>query len=746
MSGITSQLPTTPPDLAGFKRRLVKRLERFRQRVRQQLLLEGAVRVLATSVALLLLSLLIDWSLRLSLPMRLICLLAIIAAIAYELWRHVLHPARMELTYLDLASMLDGRTIPNATAITNNPVGAARFSGQRSVLAPRIATVLQLSESAKEQASAGASPAMIERAVARSFESLQAVDFEARIETRRRMNAFVALAIALLVPLILTIAIPSSVGLWAKRWFFASNQPWPQKTYLEVVGLRDDGRIIVPRGEPYVLRLATKPSSVSIPESVSLKLKSKDAKAASATMTRFGNDTTIGDFRHELLTVTSPLTVTAWGGDDALEPFVIEPVDRPKIAKLELIAKHPTDAKPQTIDFSGQAAPSYLPKTQIELRLTSNVPLREARVLDVAKTQAATQPAAAIPALKRVDETTYAMSWMHDAPVSFEVELTASAGGLTSPPTPISIGLKIDQPPRVSIQHSGVRQRVSPMAKIPLALLARDDYGIAELNLAWKADLDAAGTTQPVSVGEMIKLAGPFTPASELEIQKPHTLELAALKLVPNMLLSLTGEATDANYLGVQTGKSRALAFRIVAPEELFREILSRQQGERAKFRKAIDDMKSLRDQMQTLTAGEGVGAIARQYRIVHRESARIHKSLDDSLTEMKLNALGGVDAYTLLQNNVLAPLKTLNDERLTQQRDAIDVLGRNFSDTSLSETTGKQDEVVAEMERILKQMSQWDSFVDVLNQLNEVIKIQENARETTEKMRTTETEGVFEP
>src|SRR5687767_10091900 len=108
MSSVTSQLSATAPDLAGLKRRLLKRLERFRQRVRQQLLLEGAVRVVATGVVLFLLSLLLDWWLRLSLPMRLLCLLAIITTITYELWRQVLVPLRLELSYLDLASILDG--------------------------------------------------------------------------------------------------------------------------------------------------------------------------------------------------------------------------------------------------------------------------------------------------------------------------------------------------------------------------------------------------------------------------------------------------------------------------------------------------------------------------------------------------------------------------------------------------------------------------------------------------------------
>ena len=48
-------------------------------------------------------------------------------------------------------------------------------------------------------------------------------------------------------------------------------------------------------------------------------------------------------------------------------------------------------------------------------------------------------------------------------------------------------------------------------------------------------------------------------------------------------------------------------------------------------------------------------------------------------------------------------------------------------------------------MQEILKQMSQWDSFVDVLNQLNEIIKLETNVRLSTEQMKKKQTEGVFD-
>jgi hypothetical protein len=47
-------------------------------------------------------------------------------------------------------------------------------------------------------------------------------------------------------------------------------------------------------------------------------------------------------------------------------------------------------------------------------------------------------------------------------------------------------------------------------------------------------------------------------------------------------------------------------------------------------------------------------------------------------------------------------------------------------------------------MEAILKQMSQWDSFVDVLNQLNEIIRLQGQAQQQTDQLRKRQTEDIF--
>ena len=90
---------------------------------------------------------------------------------------------------------------------------------------------------------------------------------------------------------------------------------------------------------------------------------------------------------------------------------------------------------------------------------------------------------------------------------------------------------------------------------------------------------------------------------------------MTGLKLTPNTILSLTASAADQCYQSPQIGMSRPATFRIVAPEELFREILLRQQGERAKFRKQIDEAIKIKDALATLTTSEAGRSLARQHR-----------------------------------------------------------------------------------------------------------------------------------
>jgi hypothetical protein len=538
--------------------------------------------------------------------------------------------------------------------------------------------------------------------------------------------------------MLLALAFPSSSSLWTKRWFLASTESWPQQTYLTVADLKD-GRILVPRGEPHVLRVSVKDGSVD-PDNVSLTLHVGGGRKTTASMTRFD----ARDWRYDLPPLQGDATFTLVGGDDEIGPFRMEPVDRPRIADLTLRAHHPTQAVPETHRFSGlDAEMSFLPKTRLQLLLMSNVPVSEVRMTSTGK-------AAAPGALRRLSDTTFSLDWTHEAPVQLSFELIGTVGDLASVPTPVSIGLKSDQAPRVTLQYTGVRQHVTPQARIPLTVQSRDDYGLAKVELATRIEPapigDPLSSTQPAPRDGTIPLPAPSTqPSLSLETQHKHEIDVSAEKLTPGAVLSFTARATDANYTGPQTGESRTFGFRVVAPEELFREILLRQQAERARFRKQIAESDKLRGDLVALPAPASAVQLSRTHKSVQREVARIANALTESVTEMRLNALGGQEAWDLMENGILKPLRALNDGPMTQQRDALDDLARNLDAKKLSEATTRQDEIVAQMNQILKQMSQWDSFVDVINQLNEIIKLQDNAKQNTEKLKEKQTQGVFE-
>jgi hypothetical protein len=182
------------------------------------------------------------------------------------------------------------------------------------------------------------------------------------------------------------------------------------------------------------------------------------------------------------------------------------------------------------------------------------------------------------------------VKWIHEKAVSLEVELMSRDANLMSVPMPISIGLKNDAPPRVNISYTGVRQRITPQAHVPLTLLARDDFGVTKIDLTTKVDFPDPSTQGPAA--QQHEKSHASTQPSELEIpsrisstssdEDRHRLAAFAHRLGDRCMLSRAADRLIAH-----------VTFRIVAPEELFREILLRQQGERAKFRKAIEDATS---------------------------------------------------------------------------------------------------------------------------------------------------------
>src|SRR5258706_2145519 len=439
----TANLPSSP-SLSDLRRALLTRLEKFPAQVPKHLVLEGLARWLADLVGIALLSFILDRLLRLSLPMRLIFLFIGVGFLIVEAWRFILSPLFVKLGLVGLAAAID-RT------------GSENIRGS---LAGRVASVLELPELLKGRTAP--SEAMVQSAVIRCHETLNNVKFEQHLNETRRRLSIAAIAALLIVPLAIASFNHRSTDIWFRRYFLGSNIPWPQKTYLNVHDLQD-GKIIVAKAEPFVLRVSSREGSVP-PETVALRYREGSNSRTTVAMTRFG----IGDFRYDFPPLAADAEVEITGNDDVVS-FNVEPIDRPKITELLLISQHPTEEKATTHNFAGQDADlSFLARTKLELQFTSNVPVTNANLRSNL-----TKPGAGD--LKRLSDRKFSLPWTHEAPVQLQIELLGASANLTSLPTPVAVGLKIDLPPRVSLTFSSVRNRVTPQARIPLAIQARDD-------------------------------------------------------------------------------------------------------------------------------------------------------------------------------------------------------------------------------------------------------------------------------
>ena len=179
----------------------------------------------------------VDRWLRPELSSRLVLLAFGIAAVAAVAWRWLLAPMGLKLGDLDLAELLD-RRLPGA--------------GQR------IANVLQLPE-LLERGKIDGSPAMIEAAVAEDAAALEKINLRATLNLNRRRIVVAFLVATTSVAVLFYVLFPAVAAVWTKRWLAGSNLRWPQHTYLSMLGLNEDGKLLVPRNESAIIEVETQP-------------------------------------------------------------------------------------------------------------------------------------------------------------------------------------------------------------------------------------------------------------------------------------------------------------------------------------------------------------------------------------------------------------------------------------------------------------------------------------------------------
>ncbi len=623
----------------------------------------------------------------------------------------------------------------------------------------QVADVLQLPEQLADDRSA--SPALIRLAVRQASDALTAANWRSYWNRGRTTTRALGLLAAILVPVGFSLLASDSARLSLGRWLLGSNERWPQKTYLSVSGLGDRDRLIAPRDEPFAVEvradvpslepakagfalpgrgqpfsIRSKPESPAVPESVRLRETTVEGAIRDAVMTSIGP----GKFRHELPPSSSSSSFGLIGGDDWLGPIRVDRVDRPSLEAIKLRVRDPmvSDGSFRTIEDTRQHL-IFLPDTEVELTLVGTEPIAQIRV-DV-------HPGAP-PSLTRLDPRSFTAHWTLREATTLEIQLTSDATKLQSKPSFLSLGLLKDREPRVTLRAQGVTAHITPTATIPLTLAATDDLGLGTLRIQIERTVAGEEKSEPLTTKQTI----PIPLQTEggravLDHQARHDVDLQSSPPPVGAVLRLQGEADDRCARGPQVGRSGVVHLQIVAPDELFYEILIRQRAERAKFVAAVDAAQKLTPTLAGTPSAEDYTSVARSLHTGTRQLEMIAGRISDSLAEMKLNQVGSPKSHRLLQDGVIDPILALNSGPTGELRTFLQSLSTTGSKNPSDPEKARKlhGEVVARMKTILEQMSQWESFVDVVNQVAEVIKMQQNVLKATEKARDSRTQEVFD-
>ncbi len=303
-----------------------------------------------------------------------------------------------------------------------------------------------------------------------------------------------------------------------------------------------------------------------------------------------------------------------------------------------------------------------------------------------------------------------------------------------------------DRRPVVTIPTPGRTKLITPLAKIPLVIEARDDYGIADVVLRLSVQKDGEeerGTQQTV------QLQGVTVGARSLRLT--HSLDAADQRLQPGDRLFYQAVAFDHNLDESKRFKeSRQYEIRVVRPDDLERmlqdrlavikERLQAAARDQVAARKGTDEFVQSLGPKETLVENDKRTLQRLDYdqRRVTTRLVDVKKELDDVLNERELNRLTEEAPLELLKElkegvrdlaDRASPLvsRELEDSRAASALDA-------RTRARLVRVPDLQAEIHSAIEALIARIDKWGDFTEVLQEIRDVLQGEEKIIEGTRK------------
>ncbi len=618
------------------------------------------------------------------------------------------------------------------------------------------------------------------------------------------INKAIAAGVMLLAVIVFALATPSIASHAISRLLTLSDDPWPRKAKLEMVGVEvpivtftdpdssappeiklltfEDRSLRLARGGSATLRVRAMAEDRVVPELCTVHYETASGQRGQANMRRVGGQRNgYQEFSLDgppLDGLAEDVRFTVRGLDDRLSDFEVVVVDPPAVAQLEIQCRYPEYLRdPQNTSDAADLVVNYAPGLRIregsDLKVIGNSSKPLSRV-DVM--------------LRSVDGDGEVQSAkVADDGMSFSLSLPDFSEDQTLLLLPVDrqqisagapfrffLGVVNDQPPEVSLNLVGIGSAITPVAKLPFVGTVKDDYELSRTEIALAPA--SQQNTQPVLRDIQPQRDGSFEGQVDLRALVADDMMKS---MAPGERLNMFAEATDRYSLADRhVTQSDLYGLDVVSPEELLGRLERRELGLRARLEQSIDEIRQLRDVLKTISGDdwqavdsatsaaqdEGEETLrAEQLRVLRiqqsslqanktsEELTGIAAALGDIILEMENNRVDSVDRRQRITSQVQQPLENVVGGELKSLRDLIDQLSRVARDPDNGPELAVQsvdaaEEVLLRLTAILDSMLDLESYNEILDIVRDLIDRQNRLIDETKDEQKRRVLDLFKP
>ncbi|MBW3597595.1 MAG: hypothetical protein KY475_10005 [Planctomycetes bacterium] len=478
--------------------------------------------------------------------------------------------------------------------------------------------------------------------------------------------------------------------------------------------------------------------------------------------------------------VTRSFRYRAVGGDHQTMPWIpLEVVEPPQVASMQILL-HPPEYTGWPVEKSGMNIRA-LEGTAVEMKGRTEKPLRAARLMIDAEEDVV------IPLALTADNHGFYLAsrarppggtvgpedgparqaeptWRITSSGAWRLVLTDATGLEGGGDTRHEVQAIPDRPPTIALDGDDAVAYVTPQAVIPVRGVVKDDLAVQSIDLRYLDSAHSDQDHQSLEIYRGPKVVGALRMPSENGTRSvPTTMEgeahrldyawdLAKLSgLQPGVQLTWHVAASDYKP---QEDRSPARRFLIITERELEDRIGRRHSDILTRLAETLDKQRAVRSQTTSLEIQLDETGALEPRDLDHLQSAELNQrqiqrmlsggpegveaQIEALLQDMQNNRLDSPDVERRMRE-LLADVQALGEEHLPgAQSGLIDALKESpdAARAKLKEAGEHQDSVIAALEGMLGELSQWDNYRRIARDIHQLRRDEDDLAARTNELR----------